>query len=118
MASPEHNALSVFGMNALLITNTAALGPRARFKRNVIHEVDSLFSTVKDVTPSPVTEADLAPLPEPVQRWLRAAHTVGKPRPLTVRLKQEGHYNVGGPMGWLPLRAEQYYTTNPPGYVW
>jgi hypothetical protein len=64
-----------------------------------------------------VSEGDLAPLPEPVRRWLRYSHVVGKERPTTVRLRQEGAFQLEG-RGWLPFEAEQYFTMNPPGFLW
>jgi hypothetical protein len=39
------------------------------------------------LAPAPLlTEADLAPLPPPVRRWLRRAGVVGRPRPQNLRL--------------------------------
>ena len=37
-----------------------------------------------------ITEADLAPLPEPVQRYLRYAQVLGKPRVKCVKVRQTG----------------------------
>ncbi|MFK5635938.1 DUF6544 family protein [Ornithinimicrobium sp. LYQ103] len=42
---------------------------------------------------------------------------VGKPIPSTVRLRQEGELRVGD-LGWLPFTAEEYYSTQPPAFVW
>jgi hypothetical protein len=65
-----------------------------------------------------VTEADLVGLPEPVQRWLRWSNVVGTAYPVTVRLRQQGEFRMGQDRGWMPFIAEEYYTTDPPGYVW
>jgi hypothetical protein len=35
-----------------------------------------------------------------------------------VRLTQEGQFRMGEDKGWMPFRAQKYYTTDPPGYVW
>ena len=64
----------------------------------------------------PVTEEDLAALPSPVQRWLRASGVVGRPIPTTVRLRQEGELRLGGG-GWIPFTAQEYYSTSPPAFV-
>jgi hypothetical protein len=64
-----------------------------------------------------VSEGDLERLPEPVRRWLCYAQVVGTQRPTTVRLRQEGTFQLEG-RGWLPYRAEQYFTTDPPGFLW
>jgi hypothetical protein len=95
----------------------AAAG-RAGFDRQVSREVVALFAASSGAEPAVLGEADLAGLPEPVQRWLRYAQVVGKERPTTVRLKQEGQFRTGEGQGWLPFTAEQYFTTDPPGFLW
>jgi hypothetical protein len=44
-----------------------------------------------------------------------AATVVGTQRPRTVRLRHEGTFQLEG-RGWLPYRAEQHFTTDPPGF--
>src|SRR5262249_42610595 len=78
----------------------------------------ALFAQSRTVAAASLSEADLAGLPEPVQRWLRSARVVGSSRPATVRLKQAGQFRLGQDRGWLPFRAEEYFTTDPPGFVW
>lgn len=65
-----------------------------------------------------ITEADLEGLPEPVRRNLRYVRVIGKQRIRTVRLKQEGFFKLKPGQNWLPVRAGQYFTTEPPGLVW
>jgi hypothetical protein len=86
--------------------------------RRIAREVDQLFAASRDVRPSVLTEANLEGLPAPVGRWLRYAQIVGKERPMTVRLKQQGQFRLGPNKGWMPFQAEQYFTTEPPGFVW
>jgi hypothetical protein len=76
-------------------------------------------SPFKSSPPSSViTEADLAGLPNPVQRYLTYTGVLGKPRIETVRLKYEGKFRTGAGKPWLPISATQVYTTNPPGFLW
>lgn len=65
-----------------------------------------------------VTKHDLADLPAPVQRWLTSAGIVGKPAIKTVRLKQEGFFRREPKGKWMPFTAEQYYSTEPPSFLW
>lgn len=65
-----------------------------------------------------VTEQELAVLPEPVRRWLRWAGVVGTERPRTVRLTQEGRFRLGSDRAWMPFTAEEFFSTDPPGFVW
>jgi hypothetical protein len=55
-----------------------------------------------------VTETDLAALPPPVQRYLRAAGVIGQPRVANFRVRLHGRIRSGIDSRWMPLRAEQY----------
>lgn len=35
-----------------------------------------------------------------------------------MRLTQHGEFRMGEGRGWMPFSAEEYYTTDPPSYVW
>ena len=65
-----------------------------------------------------VTTDMLQDLPKPVQRYMAYTGVVGKPWINTVRVKQVGRFRLGQDRPWMPMRAVQYYTTNPPGFVW
>ncbi len=57
-----------------------------------------------------VTAADLAPLPEPVQRYLRCAQVLGKPRVRCVKVRQKGLMRTTPAQKWMPVEAIQYTT--------
>jgi hypothetical protein len=65
-----------------------------------------------------ITAADLAGLPAPVRRYLTYARIVGREPIRTVRLKQRGAMRRGEGQGWIPLVAEQYFTADPPAFLW
>jgi hypothetical protein len=65
-----------------------------------------------------VTAEMLQNLPEPVQRYMIYTGVVGKPWIDTVHLKQAGRFRQGLDRPWMPMTAEQWYTTNPPAFVW
>lgn len=65
-----------------------------------------------------VTQEMLLDLPEPVQRYLTYTGIVGKPRVKTVWLTQTGRFRRAKDQPWMPLSAEQFYTVNPPGFLW
>lgn len=65
-----------------------------------------------------VTEDLLFDLPEPIKRYMSYTGVVGKQWVDTVRLKQVGKFRLGLDRPWMPMTAEQIYTTNPPGFVW
>jgi hypothetical protein len=61
----------------------------------------------RHAAPPPVTDADLAPLPAPVQRYLRFAGVVGKPRVLNFRARFQGTIAGARNAGAAPFRATQ-----------
>lgn len=91
---------------------------RRSFDEQIDGEIDDLLRAAQAPSISNVTESDLQPLPEPVQRWLRASGVVGSRVPTVVRIQQSGDFRLGADKPWMPLEATQYYTTNPPGFLW
>ena len=61
-----------------------------------------------------VTEGDLASLPQPVQRYLRAIGVVGQPRVRNYRLRFRGRIRSGPDARWMPFEAEQQSFADPP----
>jgi hypothetical protein len=61
-----------------------------------------------------VVEADLAPLPAPLQRYLRLAGVVGHPRVRSFRVRFTGRIRGGPASPWMKLSAEQHSFTDQP----
>ena len=59
-------------------------------------------------------EADLAALPEPVQRYIRAAGVVGQPRVRSFRATWAGRIRGGPDQAWMAFTADQLNTLDPP----
>ncbi|MFN8558776.1 MAG: DUF6544 family protein [Dehalococcoidia bacterium] len=111
--------LAAGAVAAVAVAAGAALSiGRVASERRITREIEALLAARSDAPPVIVTEADLAPLPEPVRRWLTHAGIIGKVRPATVRLKQVGEFRLGADKNWMPFAAEEYYTTDPPGFIW
>jgi hypothetical protein len=81
------------------------------------HDGLALLQQAEQAVPSLITEAGLLSLPEQVQRYLSYAGVVGKEPIRTVRLAQHGFMRQQPGQKWMPLIAEQYYTTNPPAFL-
>ena len=79
---------------------------RSSLRREYEQDVARGLAQLRTVVP--VTEADLAPLPAPVQRYLRTAGVVGQPGVLNFRVRMHGRIRHGPEAAWMPLRAEQY----------
>lgn len=61
-----------------------------------------------------VGDADLAPLPAPVQRYLRLAGVVGQPRVQNYRVRFRGRIRSAPDSAWMPFEAEQQSFTDQP----
>lgn len=89
-----------------------------RFSAEIGSDVDRLLAAA-DRTPGPiVTDAMLATLPAPAQRYFARAGVVGKPIPRTVRLTQKGRIRSSSESNWMELEAEEVYSVTPPAFVW
>ncbi len=87
-------------------------------RRNEARAIGGMLRGARASGRAPVGEADLARLPKPVARWLRASGVVGRPAPAVLRLEQEGRLRTGPGARWMPFRARQWTTTDPPGFLW
>ena len=52
---------------------------------------------------APITDADLARLPDPVRRYLRVSGVVGRPRVHNFRVRMHGRIRSGPDARWMPL---------------
>ena len=88
------------------------------FTQRIVKEVHKLFSSVSLENNDVLTEAEIAHLPEPVQRWLLNANVVGREKVHSVRLKQKGFFRLAPDKEWIPFTAEEYFTTEKPAFLW
>ena len=109
--------IGAFAAVAVVAAASVGIG-RITFERRIAREVEALFAASGTGARSVVTETNLAGLPAPVQWWLRWSQVVGKERPATVRLRQEGRFRQAEDSAWVDFTAVEYYTTEPPGFVW
>jgi hypothetical protein len=65
-----------------------------------------------------ITAEMLRDLPAPVQRYMDYTGVLGKPWIDTVRIKYAGRFRMAADKPWMPIRAEQFYTTAPPAFHW
>lgn len=85
------------------------------------NEIDKIFTQPQQPRKQKqviVTEAMLQKFPAPVKRYLLYTGVIGKPIVQTVRLKQTGKIRKDAKQPWMNFEAKQYYSVNPPGFVW
>ena len=103
--------------NVILLFPILAAAAQARFDERVATEANALLAHAGHDT-RVVARDELAALPAPVARWLEASGVVGRPRAATVRLHQRGDIRTKPDAAWMPAAAEQYFSADPPGFVW
>jgi len=110
-------ALAVLGLIFVLIASFIALG-NILFRRMVESEARKIFEDSRSSRPKLITEDDIRDLPEPVKRYLKYTKILGKENIETVKLRYKGSFRMREDQKGMPLKVEQYYTTNPPAFVW
>jgi uncharacterized protein DUF6544 len=87
--------------------------------RTVVREARALLERSEQLPPGGVITTDqVQGVPEAAARYLRYAGVVGKEPIRTVHLKQRGFMRMQPGQKWLPVVAEQYFTTSPPAFLW
>lgn len=112
-------------MRIVLAVFLAALGvvaslaaARARFRRRVEAEIGTLLGKASSRSGASVERSELEALPALVRRWLEASGVVGRERIRTIRLEQRGELRTSPDGAWMPAQAEQYFSLDPPAFVW
>ena len=116
MKAPVRRMLAVILMVVALAV-LVAVGARIAFERRMVREIDAFLGDARPPGRRVITNDDLQRVPDTIQRWLRYSIVVGSRVPTTVRLRQDGQFQMKG-RGWMPFVAEQYFTINPPGFLW
>lgn len=88
------------------------------FTRKVKEEVDFLFGSNLKKERQVIQKEDLLGLPLPVQKWLERSGIIGKEKIVFARLKQKGSMRLKEDGPWMRAEAEQYFTTDKPGFIW
>lgn len=81
-------------------------------------QVEKLFSESKTLKNQTFHYEQLNGLPEPVQGYFRYALEDGQSYLSHLRLKHTGHFKTGIGKDWVDIKGEQYFTAQPPGFVW
>jgi len=84
--------------------------------RSIRDEVRNILRKGQQAPSVRVTRDKIAALPEPVQHYLEYCNVLGKMTVRTVHLTQTGSFRRGDK--WFPLVAEQFFTANPPAFLW
>jgi Family of unknown function (DUF6920) len=85
------------------------------WKRETTQVVEDLIYRIPDRAPKKVEFKYFEKLPEAVAKYLRLVLKEGQPVINAVRLTQSGRFRAGL---WSSFQAEQYFSIDPPAFVW
>ena len=88
------------------------------FDKKVIKEVGMLTEEGSKAQSKIFSFDELEGLPEPVQRYFKYVLKDGQEHIKFVRLKQVGEFRMKENQPWMPIKAEQYFTTEDPAFIW
>jgi hypothetical protein len=94
--------------NVLILLLTIIGFFEIKFKSNYKNEVKIGLEESKNMPKTNLTEADIANLPGPVQKYLRYTKCVGKPKVNNFRISFSGKIRNHEKEEWMPLTSEQY----------
>jgi hypothetical protein len=93
--------------NLIVLLAVVSVWGNHQFESGFIHDVKVHLKKNILLQNELITERDLVSLPAPVQKYLRYAGAVGRPRPYNMRLTFEGEMR-GKDIDWFPLNSLQY----------
>lgn len=102
----------IIGAVAFVLVSSSSL------QRSVEDEISVLSRSAEQTIPNPCHDEKIASLPEPVRRYLRYAMPAGGEPVRFVRMKETGEFRTDSAGEWMPLVAEQYFSTGFPGFIW
>ena len=118
MGRPDMWQIFLAGVVLVTLLGVAVIGIGSSSFRSGFNDSAQELLTNSTSIPSTITEADLAGLPEPVQRYLRYTGVVGRETINTVRLEQIGALRQTPEGEWKRIEAVEYFSVNPPAFVW
>lgn len=105
----------------IVVLAVAALGVLASanslgFSRRVAQDVRRMWAGSTE--PLTLDRSRLEGLPAPVRRYAEKAVGERKRAVRTVRLRHGGTFRTKLDGTWLPIRGDEYFAADPPGFVW
>ena len=109
--------LLILGIVIVIIVLFVAIS-RSIFDKKITKEINLLARDGRKAQSETFSFNDIEGLPEPVQRYFKYALKDGQEHIKFVRLKQVGEFRMKENQSWMPIKAEQYFTTEDPAFIW
>ena len=117
VANSMKKILLILGIVIVIIVLFVVIS-RSIFDKKITKEIDLLARDGSKALTKTFSFNDLEGLPEPVQRYFKYALRDGQEHIKFVRLKQVGEFRMKENQPWMPIKAEQYFTTEVPAFLW
>ena len=105
-------------VNAIVLLVAIQGFAEERFVKMTHLESTQLLQNIESKSPEVITEAQVLSLPPIIQQWMRYSGVIGKPKVVSVRLRQKGEMRTQPDQDWIPFTAEQYIDVENPAFVW
>ena len=115
-SGPVDMPITVIGFCALALLAGLVLSNRLWFAHGVRRDAKRIWSNA--AAPHGLDREHFTELPPPIARYARKA-TGDRPRTIgTLHLRHGGTFRTKLDGAWLPIHGEQYFTADPPAFVW
>ena len=91
---------------------------RFMFEKKIDGEINVLSQKGSEARSKIFHYSDLEGLPQPVQKYFKHVLTDGQEYIKFARLKQTGQFRMKEDQPWTPIKAEQYFLTQEPAFLW
>ncbi len=81
-------------------------------------KINELFSESGTLQNKTFSYEQIKSLPAPVQKYFNYALSEKQPYLSNLHLKHTGRFKTGIGKDWVDIKGEQYFTAQPPGFVW
>lgn len=82
------------------------------------NQVKAVFSKSKRILDQQFSKSQLIGLPEPVKRYFNHIFVDNQAYISYVRLRHNGQFKTDINKKWTPIKGEQYFTIEKPGFIW
>ncbi|WP_148685492.1 DUF6920 family protein [Candidatus Nitrosocosmicus hydrocola] len=90
----------------------------ALFNSHLKESIKKLSISSKNTSYSQFSFTQIESLPSPVQRYFRYSLNQGQHYISDARLIHDGEFRQNEHQKWMPIRGEEYFSTEQPGFVW
>lgn len=102
----------------LLFVVVAFIVMKVAFTMKYRQQINMLFSQSPEITGKYYRYEEWKDLPAPVRRYFKYAMKEGQPFISYVRIKHDGLFRTSPGKPYIPIKGEQYFTTDKPGFIW